>query len=109
MAAEGKHLFLADLSAPSGSSDQVRATLTLRNSLGLHARAAALWVQTVGRFKSEVSVLFEGQRVDGKSVLELMTLGAPQGSVLQVEAKGEDARELVAALKELAENRFYEE
>ena len=86
----------------------VRATLTLKNPLGLHARAAALWVRTVSRFAAQVTVTIGGQRVDGRSVLELMTLGAPQGSVIEVEASGMDAPELLAAVTELAENNFYE-
>jgi len=86
----------------------VHATLTLKNPLGLHARAAALWVRAVSRFAAQVTVTMEGQQVDGRSMLELMTLGAPQGSVIEVEASGVDAPELLAAVAELVKNNFYE-
>lgn len=86
----------------------MRVTLTLKNPLGLHARAAALWVRTVSRFAAQVTVTMDKQRVDGRGVLELMTLGAAQGSVIEVEASGVDAPELLAAVSELVENNFYE-
>ena len=85
-----------------------RVTLTLKNPLGLHARAAALWVRTVSRFAAQVTVTVDKQRVDGKGVLDLMTLGAAQGSMIEVEASGVDAPELLAAVTELVENSFYE-
>ena len=86
-----------------------RTTLTLTNRLGFHARAAMLWVQTVRRFTAAVRVGFQGQWVDGRSVLELITLGAPQGSLIEVEAEGGDARKLLAAVRELVERNFHEE
>lgn len=86
----------------------MRVTLTLKNPLGLHARAATLWVRTVRRFAAQVAVTMGKQRVDGKGVLELMTLGAARGSVIEVEANGVDAPELLAAVTELVENNFYE-
>lgn len=85
-----------------------RAVLTIRNRLGLHARAAALLVQTASRFRSEVTVSKDGRTVNGKSIMGLMTLAAAQGSELEVTACGEDAAEALAAIRELIDDRFHE-
>lgn len=87
----------------------VHAILTLTNTLGLHARAAAAIVQALQGFQAEVSVSWAGQTANGRSILDLLTLGAPQGSVLEVWANGPDAEAAVTALTRLVENRFYEE
>ena len=65
--------------------------LEIKNKLGLHARAAALLVQTVNRFSAQVSISKDGQTVDGRSIMEVLTLAGTQGSKIQVEASGEDA------------------
>ena len=80
-------------------------TLTIRNKVGLHARPAALLVQTAGRFKSEVSAVKDGREVNAKSILSVLTLGAEQGAVVTIRAEGEDEVEAVEALKELV-SRF---
>ena len=53
--------------------------------------------------------MWEGQTVNGRSVLDLLTLGAPQGSVLDLQIQGVDAAEALSALTLLVTNRFYEE
>lgn len=83
--------------------------LMIKNSNGLHARPAALFVKTSSRFKSEVWVEKEGERVNGKSIMGLMMLAAAQGTILRVIAEGEDALEVVQALEALIETRFGEE
>ncbi|MCS6926561.1 MAG: HPr family phosphocarrier protein [Candidatus Binatia bacterium] len=85
------------------------AKLTLTNTLGLHARAAAAIVQALQGLQAEVSVGWAGHTANARSILELLTLGAPQGSVLEVSANGPDAEAAVTALTRLIENRFYEE
>lgn len=87
-------------------------TLTIRNKAGLHARPAALFVQTASRFKSKVLAVKDGREVNAKSILSVLTLGAEQGAVVTVRAEGEDeveAVEAVEALKELVEDNFGEE
>ena len=91
------------------SLPHVQAQLTLRNSMGLHARAAAAFVQAVKDFTVEISVVWEGKTANGRSVLDLLTLGAPQGSVLMVELTGPDAEAAFATLSNLVDNRFHEE
>ncbi|MEW6298745.1 MAG: HPr family phosphocarrier protein [Thermodesulfobacteriota bacterium] len=87
----------------------VHAKLVLTNTLGLHARAAAAVVQALQGLQADVTVSWAGQTANGRSILELLTLGAPQGSVLEVRATGPDAEAAVAALTRVVENRFYEE
>ncbi|NIO07136.1 MAG: HPr family phosphocarrier protein [Deltaproteobacteria bacterium] len=87
---------------------KVSKRLEIKNRLGLHARAAALLVQTVSRFSADVKVTKDGQVVDGRSIIGLLTLGAAKGSRVKVEAKGEDAEESLRAIEELFEQRFDE-
>ena len=86
-----------------------QAVLTLTNRLGLHARAAAVFVRALNGLHAQVTVSWEGRTVNGRSVLELMTLGAPQGSALEVQVSGADAEAALAALTTVVEKRFYEE
>ena len=85
------------------------ARLTVLNTQGLHARAAATLVKALSGLSAEVRVSWEGQTVNGRSMLDLMTLGAPQGSVLEIQTTGADAEAALAALTKVIENRFYEE
>lgn len=84
-------------------------TLTLRNQKGLHARAAALFVQTASRFKAKITVHRRGEAANGKSIMNLMILAAPCGSPLRVQAEGDDAAQAMNALKELIDARFGED
>ncbi|MBI3801420.1 MAG: HPr family phosphocarrier protein [Deltaproteobacteria bacterium] len=87
----------------------VQTQLTLTNKLGLHARAAAVFVRALTGLNAQVTVSWEGRSVNGRSVLELMTLGAPLGSILEIRVSGADAEAALAALTTVVENRFYEE
>ena len=82
--------------------------LEIKNRLGLHARAAALLVQTVNKFSAQVSVSKDGQTADGRSIMGVLTLAATQGSKIHIEANGEDAEKVVKALEKLLDNRFNE-
>ena len=83
--------------------------LTIDNRNGLHARPAALFVKTANKFKADIWVEKDDERINGKSIMGLMMLAAAKGSVLRLIAEGEDASELVAALEELITLRFGEE
>ncbi|MSQ46827.1 MAG: HPr family phosphocarrier protein [Deltaproteobacteria bacterium] len=87
----------------------LHAQLTLSNKQGLHARAAAVFVRSLSGLKSEVSVSWQNRVVNGRSMLDLMTLGAPCGSVLDVRITGMDADAALATLSKVVEARFYEE
>lgn len=77
--------------------------VTVRSSNGLHARPADLFSQQARRFESKIEVVKEGARVDGKSILDLFTLAAVQGTVLTLEATGPDAQAALEALAKLIE------
>lgn len=81
----------------------------IKNKLGLHARAAALLVQTINKFSAQVNVSKDGQTTDGRSIMGVLTLAAPQGSKIQVEAIGADAERAVRAIEKLIDNRFNED
>jgi phosphocarrier protein HPr len=82
--------------------------LEIPNKLGLHARAAALLVQTVNKFAAQVTFSKDGQVADGRSIMGVLTLAATQGSKVQVEASGEDAERVVKAIEKLFDSRFNE-
>jgi phosphocarrier protein len=81
---------------------------TVKNRLGLHARPAALFVQTTNRYKASVKVRKGEQEVDGKSIMGLMMLAAEEGSVLSIRADGQDENDVLNSLDQLFENRFGE-
>ena len=90
------------------SDEACNATLEIVNKLGLHARAAALLVQTVNKFAAQVSFSKDGQIADGRSIMGVLTLAATQGSKIQVEATGEDAERAVRAIEKLIDRKFNE-
>ena len=79
------------------------------NRLGLHARAAAKFVHVANGFRSRITVSKDSTRVDGKSILGLLTLAAGRGSRLRLAAEGEDAPAALRALVELVRGKFGEE
>jgi len=83
-------------------------TLTVRHEVGLHARPAAMFVQTARRFESDVRVTHDEREANGKSILNVLTLGANQGAVITIRAEGEDAEQALAALEALVEDNFGE-
>ncbi len=87
---------------------RVTKKFEIQNKLGLHARAAALFVQTVNKLSSQVNVSNDGTAADGRSIMGMLTLGATQGSKIQVEAVGEDAEKVLRAIEKLLNNRFNE-
>jgi phosphocarrier protein len=82
------------------------AQLVIRNQLGLHARACALFVKTAARFRSHVFVSRDDLEVNGKSIMGVMMLAAEEGSMIKVRADGEDEVQAVAALRELVDGKF---
>lgn len=83
--------------------------LVIENRNGLHARPAALFVKTASRFRAEVWVEKDEERVNGKSIMGLMMLAAGKGSVLRVTAEGDDADSVITELDALIRTRFGEE
>ena len=87
---------------------KVLKKIEIKNKLGLHARAAALLVQTANRFSAQITLSKDGQIADGRSIMGVLTLAATQGSKIQVEAVGDDAEQAVKAIERLVDKRFNE-
>ena len=83
--------------------------ITIVNRLGLHARAAAKFVHVASAFASRVTVSKDGTRVDGKSILGLLTLAAAKGTKLHLTIQGDDEGEAGLQLSELVRGRFGED
>jgi len=64
----------------------------IQNKVGLHARPTALFVQTAKKFKSDITVEKDGEKVNAKSILGILSLGAEKGVHIAIEAKGEDEK-----------------
>ena len=79
------------------------------NRLGLHARAAARLVHLANRFNSSITVIKGNSKVDGKSILGLLTLAASKGTRLTLAAAGDDENEALAELGRLIGDRFGED
>ena len=82
---------------------------TILNDKGLHARASARFVEVVEKFDSEVLVEKDGLEASGSSIMGLLMLAASKGTSIKVTLNGNDAEELVLALKELINSKFGEE
>ncbi len=82
--------------------------VTVVNRLGMHARAAARFVQLAGRFESHIRVVRDGRLMDGKSIMGLLLLAAARGSSIQISADGRDEADAVAALAGLVDSGFGE-
>ena len=91
------------------SSTALTRTVTVVNRRGLHARAAAKFVTMAERFGASVDVSRDGQTVSARSIMGLMMLGAGQGSTLELQADGWDAKEALEALAALVEAGFNEQ
>jgi phosphocarrier protein HPr len=90
------------------STDGHRASLQIRNKLGLHLRAARLLVDTADKFDADVTVAKDDQVVNGKSIMGVMMLAAEKGSQIDVVTRGPQAAEALRAIRELVEAGFHE-
>ena len=83
-------------------------TLTVHNKVGLHARPAALFVQTAKQFNCDVKVTHGEREANAKSILSVLALGVEQGAVITIHAEVQDADQALEALETLIENNFGE-
>ena len=88
---------------------KLQFTTILHNRVGLHARPAALFVRAAKKFKAEISVEKEGNRVDAKKILGVLGLGAEKDDSVTVYLDGSDAKEAMDILLSMIENKFGEE
>lgn len=82
---------------------------TIKNRLGLHARAAAQLVKTANRFRSEITIEKDGMEVNGKSIMGILMLAAPQGARISVAIAGEDAEQALEVIGQLIDDGFGED
>ena len=83
--------------------------VVVKNRAGIHARPAALIVQTAGKYKSKIMFKKENEEINAKSIMGIITLGAAYNTEILVCAEGPDENDAVAALARLFENRFEEQ
>ncbi|MEY3744175.1 MAG: hypothetical protein RLZZ541_1230 [Pseudomonadota bacterium] len=86
----------------------ISTQLEIINKLGLHARASTKLTQTASRFNSEIWVERNGRRVNAKSIMGVMMLAAAKGSIITLEANGEDEVQAIEALSDLINDYFGE-
>ena len=84
----------------------IKKKVTILNSSGLHARPSAALVKLASKFKADFYIHMYGYRVNGKSILGVMTLAAEQGAELVFEVDGTDEEEALKSILELVENKF---
>jgi phosphotransferase system HPr (HPr) family protein len=82
---------------------RIEKELVIKNKQGLHARPAAMFVQIANKFDSSVRLEKEGEAVDGKSIIAVLSLGASRGATLKMILEGEDAPEAFEELREFLE------
>ena len=91
------------------SDSTLSTTVKIQNALGLHMRPAYLLAETAAKFDSKIELIKDDLRIDGKSVLDILTLGAAQGAEVSVEATGPDASDAIETLQSLITSGFPEE
>jgi phosphocarrier protein len=84
-------------------------TFVLKNELGLHARAAAMMVNVTSKYKSKILFERDGNEINGKSILGILTLACPKGSSIIISAEGDDAIDAIEELGKLIEDKFGED
>ncbi|SEA25061.1 phosphocarrier protein [Desulfuromusa kysingii] len=84
-------------------------SFTIRNRLGLHARAAAQLVQAANKFDSEIALVKDDVEVNGKSIMGILLLAAPQGTDISVTVTGADEEQAMKIITELIEDGFGED
>lgn len=93
---------------PNSAKKKHQRKFIVQNKLGLHARPAALFVQTASRFACDIQVKKGRQQASGKSIMGIMTLAVQMGAVITVTAEGTDARQALDEIGRLVESNFGE-
>ena len=91
------------------TNDTVNMRLKILNEKGLHARAAAKFVELVDTFDVRLVVKKDGLEASGDSIMGLLMLAASRGTEIELVASGKEAAETLSALSDLIENLFGEE
>lgn len=92
-----------------GRNHRVERRVKIKNRRGIHARAAARFVELASNFKARIEVESKYGKADGKSIMGMLTLCAGEGNYIKIKAEGSDAYDAISALVELINSRFGEE
>lgn len=79
----------------------LKKKIIVKNKQGLHARPAALFVQIANKFDARISVARDKEKVNGKSIMGILMLGAEKDSEIEIEAEGKDAQQALLELEQL--------
>lgn len=91
-----------------GTDDRAEKTVLIQNVKGLHARAATKLVQLAAKYPCEITIVMDGNEVNGKSIMSVLMLAASKGTTLVLRARGDRAAEVVAAMAALINDKFGE-
>jgi phosphocarrier protein HPr len=97
------------VAAPAATDTAITQNVTICNSRGLHARAAAKFVTVAGKFDADITVHRDGTTVSGRSIMGLMMLAAGIGCEIVLSAVGPAAEEAISSLVSLVEAKFEED
>ncbi|MGM0415904.1 MAG: HPr family phosphocarrier protein [Thermodesulfobacteriota bacterium] len=89
--------------------DCIERELVIQNRLGLHARAAAQFVQLANQYTCEIFIEKDGEEVNGKSIMGILMLAAPKGTTIVLRTQGDDAQDALDALQDLIDDKFGED
>lgn len=105
------HSEMSDISIENQEKDRdtVSEQFEILNKLGLHARAAVLFIKVAQEYQSTIRVVKDELEVNGKSIMGILMLAATKGSIITIDAQGPDAADAVRELGKLIENKFGEE
>lgn len=90
----------------SGTEDFISRQVIVASENGLHARPAGRVAQVAQSFESAITLIHQDQEADAKSILDILTLAAEPGHVLELRATGSDAEEALTRLEQLFKNKF---
>jgi len=96
------------MDSSAATAEQCVRQVLVTNQLGLHARPASQIAREAQAFAAQIVIAGQGQSVDAKSILDILTLSAAMGSTLEIRASGADAAQAVDRLTELFAAKFGE-
>lgn len=91
---------------PTGENNSFELVVCVQNELGLHARPAGKVAQLAQSFQADIALCLADQRADAKSILDILSLAAPQGAEICIKASGSDASEALARISQLFHDKF---
>ncbi len=104
-----QYIFRTQTTIDALGNGMTEKEVTIKNRAGIHARPAALIVQTANKYTSKIHMIKDNEEINAKSIMGIITLGAGYNTNLKIRADGPDEQEAVNALAELFERRFEEE